>query len=302
MKRAEESEAWPEDPEAEALYLELLEAHESVSDEQLEALCASRPELELGLRRIHSLCARVDPMLGGAREDDSPPALERYAVVGELGRGGMGLVFEVEDQDLRRRLALKVARRADLASAEHDAGVRRRLARFLEETEVTGRLGHPGIVPVHERGVDEAGRPYFTMPLVQGTDLQRAMELARQEREGWTRARLLDALARVCETVAFAHSRGVVHRDLKPTNVMIGEFGEVYVLDWGLARDLERAERLGGGGAELESADSGLTLSGDVVGTPAYMSPEQAEGRVEEVGPATDVYAAGAMLYHLLAG
>jgi len=239
----------------------------------------------------------------------------RYRLEGEIGHGGMGAVLGVWDEDLRRHLAMKVML-AKSAGATPDPKL---LARFLEEAQVTGQLDHPGIVPVHELGLDAEGRVYFTMKLVKGKTLRDVFdELARGE-GGWTQARVLSLLLKVCEAMSYAHAKGVIHRDLKPANVMVGRFGEVFVMDWGLAKvighedakDLrirsapvltseiksDRHEHVG------EAPDSPLyTMDGDVVGTPAYMPPEQAAGRVEEIGPAADVYALGAMLYHLIAG
>jgi formylglycine-generating enzyme required for sulfatase activity len=217
---------------------------------------------------------------------------ERYELGPELGRGGMGLVRSVTDRVLGRELALKTIRAVD-------AGQRQQLLlRFMEEAAVVGRLEHPGIVPIHDLGLDTDGEVYFTMPRVRGRTLEEALTLARDGREGWTRARVLEVLLRVADAVAYAHSRGVLHRDLKPANVMVGRFGEVYVMDWGLARAL-------GGSAEepaASHAEGGLTLFGEVLGTPAYMAPEQAAGRAEELDERCDVYALGAILYECLAG
>src|SRR5262245_34819644 len=242
----------------------------------------------------------------------------RYQLEGEIATGGQGAILRVWDEDLRRRLAMKVLLgQAKLArSGETPPVDSRALGRFLEEAQVTGQLDHPGIVPVHELGLDSAGRVYFTMKLVQGKTLKEVFELA--EEQGWTRTRALTVLLKVCEAMAYAHHKGVIHRDLKPANVMVGSFGEVYVMDWGLARVLGREDRhdlrLRTEGTDLtsvqterrtereEAPDSPLfTMDGDVVGTPCYMPPEQARGEVERLGPHSDVYSIGAMLYHLLA-
>ena len=226
----------------------------------------------------------------------------RYRTIGELGRGGMGVVFEVHDRELDRHLAKKVI----LDPAATPAALRR----FLNEARVTARLEHPGIVPVHDIGIDERGRAYFTMAMVRGQDLSQVLRAARDAPDppspGRTRARILQILVRVCEAVAFAHSRGVVHRDLKPSNIMVGPFGEAYVMDWGLARTAAGAhpspEEAGSPPDPVGIPPSADTLAGDVLGTPAYMAPEQARGDLEAVDARSDVYALGAILYRLLAG
>ncbi len=252
------------------------------------------------------------------------PSGGRYDVRGEIARGGMGAILEVWDEDLRRTLAMKVilgpgdeGTASDAPSIEPD-----KLSRFLEEAQITGQLDHPGIVPVHDLGIDASGRVYFTMPLIKGRDLKEVFALAREGRDGWTRPRALGVFLRICDAMAFAHSKGVLHRDLKPTNIMVGRFGETYVMDWGLAKVLGRPDRRDVRPRREPTSISGLsivrtdrhdetsqdpespvvTMDGDVVGTPAYMSPEQAQGRTEEIGPHADVYSVGAMLYHMLSG
>lgn len=233
----------------------------------------------------------------------------RYDVREKVGQGGMGAVYRVFDQDLRRHLAMKVALDGDPSC----------VARFLEEAQVNGQLDHPGIVPVHEVGIDEKGRVFFTMKLVRGSTLDEIFDKANTGADGWNVTRAVSLLLRICEAMAFAHEKGVIHRDLKPGNVMVGRFGEVYVMDWGLARvlsrnpDGERASILPKddesiietdrrGSKDRAKHDPLLTRDGDVVGTPAYMAPEQATGRLDAMGPQADVYAVGAMLYRLLAG
>ena len=240
----------------------------------------------------------------------------RYRLRGEVDHGGMGVVLRVWDENLHRPLAMKVILgegkgRKTGETPPIDSRVRRR---FLEEAHVTGRLDHPGVVPVHELGLDDHGRIYFTMKLVKGRTLEEVIGQVERGEEGWTRTRALGLLLRVCEAVAYAHDKGVVHRDLKPRNVMVGRFGEVYVMDWGLAQilgDEERSESPGAGEESRPSADGAtrrgedspqLTHEGDVLGTPAYMPIEQARGERAAIGPHSDVYSVGAMLYHLLVG
>ena len=215
----------------------------------------------------------------------SPPH-GRYTLREELAAGGMGRVFRVRDEDLERDLAMKVVSLEPRAgsSDEERASHARLLERFVEEARITGQLDHPGIVPVHEIATDEEGRVYFTMPLLRGRTLKSASELARRGKEGWSLHRILSVVHRVCQTVAFAHERGIVHRDLKPENIMVGPLGEAYVIDWGLALRT---------GADEQDV---------VVGTPAYMAPEQAHPRSGAVGPRSDVYSLGAILYEVLTG
>ena len=250
------------------------------------------------------------------RSGDKP----RYRVKGEVARGGMGMVLRVWDQDLRRHLAMKVMlERGGLRpDPDEQQDASRSLSRFLEEAQVTGQLDHPGIVPVHELGLDASGRVFFTMKFVKGRDLRAVFDLTRRGEAGWNRTRVLGVVLKVCEAMAYAHEKGVIHRDLKPGNVMVGRFGAVYVMDWGLARVLGEDDRKDIRIQEpmltsevrsdrrdqaASAPDSELvTMDGDVVGTPAYMSPEQAAGRPAELTPSTDVYSVGALLYHLLSG
>ncbi len=193
------------------------------------------------------------------------------------------------------------------------------LGRFLEEAQVTGQLDHPGIVPVHELGLDSEGQVYFTMKLVKGQDLKAIFDLVHEGKEGWTQTKALGVLLKVCEAMAFAHDKRVIHRDLKPANVMVGKFGEVYVMDWGLARVEGREDRrdlrmqsdsitsrsVHTDRREAKEADLDsplVTMDGTVVGTPYYMPPEQAAGEGEKIDARSDVYAVGAMLYHVLTG
>ena len=265
---------------------------------------------------LNQIARRQRSPTPGPGGEPGTPAAKRYRNDGEIARGGMGAIMKVWDVDLRRALAMKVILGGD-HPAPDGSTPDARLDRFLEEAQITGQLDHPGVVPVHELGVDDDGRVYFTMRLVRGRDFASVITLARDGREGWTRTRALDALLRVCETMAYAHAKSVVHRDLKPENIMVGAFGETYVMDWGLARVLgqpdseaQRRKILGASSASIvhtarrdgETDGSSLTEEGAIMGTPFYMPPEQAAGELEHIGPQSDVYAAGAMLYHLLTG
>jgi WD40 repeat protein/serine/threonine protein kinase len=234
----------------------------------------------------------------------------RYREKSEHGRGAMGRVLLVYDEALGREIVLKELLPLPAgASVEQPSPVRKSthlVARFLREARTTGRLEHPSIVPVYELGQRQDGTLYYTMKLVRGRTLQDALQKAGPLRR---RLELLSHFVDLCQALAYAHSRGVVHRDLKPQNVMVGEFGETVVIDWGLAkvkgiRDVSDEElektvlssklRTGGEGAD--------TLAGDVLGTPAYMSPEQARGEIDRIDERSDVYSLGVILYVLLTG
>jgi len=263
-----------------------------------QAMC---PAHAVAIAREHVLLESSQEALG------LPDCEARYRPLADIAHGGMGRVVKVWDRDLARELAMKTLRDDEVGSPRATPAVDA-AARLMAEARITGQLQHPGIVPVHEVGLGAHGMPFFTMAVVRGSSLAAVIdELHRhtQPRESgapsWTLSRVVDVLVRVGEAVAFAHSRGFVHRDLKPANVMVGEFGEVYVLDWGLAKRMDGGDLPTGPGPALPDCVS-LTSAGDVLGTPPYMAPEQARGEVERVGPAADVYSIGAMLYHVLAG
>lgn len=242
----------------------------------------------------------------------------RYVIEGEIARGGMGSVLRAVDCDIRREVAVKY-----LLNQSSPA----KRARFVEEAQITGQLEHPNIVPIHELGVDSLKRLFFSMKMVKGRSLAQVLEDLRQnpksaEKE-WSLARLLNAFINICNALAYAHSRGVVHRDLKPANIMIGDFGEVYVMDWGLAKVLKsgptsgRTEAppaahispqvnpssSGSQSSRVETSREGeadLTQEGAILGTPIYMPPEQASGNVDAIDQRSDVYSLGAILYEML--
>jgi serine/threonine-protein kinase len=221
-------------------------------------------------------------------------------------RGGLGEVFVARDEELHREVALK-----EIQACHDDPRSR---ARFLLEAEVTGGLEHPGVVPVYGLGAYPDGRPFYAMRLIKGDSLKDAIQRfhaadgpGRDPGERTLALRgLLSRFVAVCNAVAYAHSRGVLHRDLKPGNVMLGPYGETLVVDWGLAKVVGRSAGTDGaseGTLRLPSASgSDPTRMGSAIGTPSYMSPEQAAGKLEELGPASDAYSLGATLYCLLTG
>jgi WD40 repeat protein/serine/threonine protein kinase len=229
----------------------------------------------------------------------------RFLPLRPHARGGLGAVFVALDPELNRQVALKEL----LAHRAHDPASQ---ARFLLEAELTGRLEHPGIVPIYGLGRYADGRPYYAMRFIEGETLRSAIDRFHDPSQaapapGGTELafrRLLGSLVDACNAVAYAHSRGVVHRDLKPDNIMLGRFGETLVVDWGIAK---LVDELGAGAPDSPALQSrekeaSLTLPGSVVGTPRYMSPEQAAGELHRVGPASDIYGLGATLYCLLVG
>jgi len=237
--------------------------------------------------------------------DRTQPCGDRYQVAGELARGGVGVVLKCRDVDLGRDVAIKVLHEHHL---ENDALIER----FVEEAQIGGQLQHPGIVPVYELGLLESGRPFFAMKLVKGRTLSAL--LADRSEPNHEQRRYLAIFEQICQTLAYTHARGVIHRDLKPSNIMVGAFGEVQVVDWGFAKVL------GQGGvvdevratrtpidqtivSTVRSGDAGsASMTGSVMGTPAYMPPEQARGEVEHMDERSDVFALGAILCEILTG
>ena len=262
----------------------------------------------VSLREEDSAAGGAPPIDPGSQERRSlPEGRGAYQILGEIARGGMGVVLRGHDTDLGRDVAMKVL-------ARELAGRPEVVQRFVEEAQIGGQLQHPGIVPVYELGLMADERPYFTMKLVKGRTL--ATLLAERPTPAAGLRRLVDVFESVCQTVAYAHSRGVIHRDLKPANIMVGAFGEVQVVDWGLAKvlarggtaDEQRARAAQSERTVLETVRSdgsgGGTdsLVGSVLGTPAYMPPEQASGRVDRLDERSDVFALGAILCEILTG
>ncbi len=205
----------------------------------------------------------------------------------EIGRGAMGHVHPALDRNLLRHVALK---RLDLAHTVHDMYVQG----FIAEAQMTGQLEHPNIVPVHELDLSEDGVPYFTMKLVQGVALKDWLQDPAHPPGSEDRLEEgLEIFLKVCDAVAYAHHRGVIHRDLKPENIMVGDYGQVYLMDWGLAK-LTKTRPASGQYAQMEAEGP--------VGTPQYMAPEQAEGDPGKMDDRTDVFGLGALLYEIVSG
>ena len=220
-----------------------------------------------------------EAFLGG-----SVPVRMEYGLEGEIARGGMGRIYSAQDPNLERHVAIKL-------SGSRDAVVQ---TQFCHEARVLAHLAHPNIVPVYNLGTDAEGRAFYSMKLVQGRTLREVLRLLDagdpEAIAHFTRARLLRVFRKVCDAIAFAHDRGFLHRDLKPENIMVGEFGEVLVMDWGLAKALP-----GLGSPADEPAYPGF-----IEGTPQYMSPEQAEGQYAGLDERSDIYSLGGILYSIL--
>jgi serine/threonine-protein kinase len=236
-----------------------------------------------------------------SRRAADPERIGRFRIDGELGRGGMGVVYQGHDPDLGRDVAVKVLH----AGLCDDPSLGRR---FLDEARLSGQLEHPGVVPVHEVGRLPDGRLFFAMKRVRGRTL--AGLLRERPDPAHDLPRFLLIFEQVCQAVGYAHSRGVLHRDLKPSNVMVGAFGEVQVMDWGLAKVLasrgrqppEEAPSSPGATPAPRTGGAGATVAGMVLGTPAYMAPEQARGEVDALDARSDVFSLGAVLCEILTG
>jgi serine/threonine protein kinase len=262
---------------------------------------------------LRKICA--DPMLGGSLAPAQEAVVDSlpedvtfqhsgYQIGHLIGRGGMGAVLQATDASIQRDVAMKVVLRGDSP---------RDILRFIHEARVTGQLEHPNIIPVHALGADEHGQPFYTMKLVRGATLKQVLnDLARGDEDAirnYTLPSLLNIFQKVCDAIRFAHSQQIVHRDLKPDNIMIGNFGEVLVMDWGLAKSLvprdlspDQAEATDeeASAADIDYRNESHTLTGAVLGTPQYMPPEQALGNSDAITEKADVYSLGAILYHIL--
>ncbi len=312
------------------LLLRWEELHEQGQEVTVDHLCPDSPELAAELARRISALREMGSFFTTARvpaRDASPHTVATASSSGaNRGRefasaraeyrdlryhaaGALGEVFMAKNAELNREVALKFLK----PSRAHDPESRRR---FFLEAEVTGRLEHPGVVPIYALGADTAGAPCYAMRFIRGETLQdriaafhAADQSGRDPSERSLALReLLHRFVSICNTVAYAHNRGILHRDLKPRNVMLGKYDETLLVDWGLAKPFDRDDLASSTGEETltpgpGSGDSGCdTPTVGVVGTPAYMSPEQAEARSDLVGPASDIFSLGAILYAILAG
>jgi PAS domain S-box-containing protein len=285
-----------------------LYAHADDANAALASLPANARQSLAALEDFQSLATVLgSPPPSGSPQPTVPnrtrPIGSRYTLTSLHARGGLGRVWRARDCQLDREVAVKEL-------LPERTGNRKIAARFIREARLTGQLEHPGIVPVYElTSRADTNEPFYTMRFVRGRTLTDAIEAFHAKRaagqsEPLDFVALLTAFAAVCNTIAYAHSRGVLHRDLKGDNVMLGDFGEVIVLDWGLAKLVDQPdEDADGPRAPLdETLDGGVTVQGEIIGTPAYMAPEQAEGRLDLIDRRTDIYGLGAMLYEILTG
>jgi serine/threonine protein kinase/tetratricopeptide (TPR) repeat protein len=263
------------------------------------------PDLEASLVRLATMVPKGSSEQTTLPMREPAPADARFEILRSHAWGGLGEVFVAQDREVNREVALKRLHERHTGNADSRA-------RFLREGEITGQLEHPGIVPIYGLGMDSDGRPYYAMRFIRGQTLKEGIEQfhsinGRSESE--RRIGLRQLLARfiaVCNAIGYAHSRGVIHRDLKPSNIMLGKYGETLVVDWGLCKALGHREPGEKPGEQTlippSVSGSSETLPGSAIGTPSYMSPEQSEGRLDAMGPTSDVYSLGATLYAILTG
>ncbi len=276
----------------------------STTPSVLDSIAASIGPIPRVLLRDTGPGEQPGPIIKPQGPDGAEPGI-RYRIDGEIARGGMGAILKGRDPDLGRDVALKVLREDHRDNTDM-------VKRFVEEAQIGGQLQHPGVVPIYELGTFTDRRPFFSMKLVKGNTLAKLLEDRATPTDELPR--LLSIYEAVCQTVAYAHARGVIHRDLKPSNVMVGSFGEVQVMDWGLAKVLPR-------GGVVDDAQAGKTkpietvittarsgedcdpsLAGSIMGTPAYMAPEQARGEIDRIDERADVFALGSVLCEILTG
>jgi serine/threonine protein kinase len=232
-------------------------------------------------------------------EQQTLTADHEYRIEKEIARGGMGVIYEGSDHTLQRSVAVKVS---SLAGHNGDP-------RFKQEAEVLAALAHPNIVPIHSFGTDSNGNPFYSMKLIKGRTLQAIIDSLRTDpakaSAEYPLTKRLSIFRKACDALSFAHNQGFIHRDIKPDNIMVGEYGEVLVMDWGLAKRIGAAELPSGNSnpsapRDASSSSLGMTLEGDVIGTPQYMAPEQAEGRIADIDERSDLYSLGGILFALL--
>jgi serine/threonine protein kinase len=225
----------------------------------------------------------------------------KYEIGNVIAEGGMGVVMEATEIPLNRKVAMKVMTQTTPEL----------VARFIEEAQIAGQLEHPSIVPIYELSVNEYDHPFYTMKLVRGSNLRQLLDDLARGAEGTAPPQrlgsLIEIFLKICDGIAYAHAKGVIHRDLKPENIMLGEFNEVLIMDWGLAKTLGKPAHTGAGGGRSmvrsvrqDSAGEALTMDGAILGTPHFMSPEQARGEVRNLDARTDIYGLGAILYQIL--